>query len=61
MVEPSLVDMLDGDVLFMVPDALVPFIVPPVEFVVVVDELGFVVLCPLTRLAPSRQNASRVT
>jgi hypothetical protein len=58
MVEPSLVDVLDGDVLlFIVPDELVPV----EELVVVpVDEPVLVVLCPLTRLAPSRQNASSV-
>jgi hypothetical protein len=61
MVEASLVDVPDGDVLlFMVPDELVPV----VEFVVVPDVvfvLVLVVLCPLTRPAPSRQKASSVT
>jgi hypothetical protein len=59
MVEPSLVDVPDGVVLlFMVPDELVPV----VEFVVVPDVvLVLVVLCPLTRPAPSRQKASSVT
>ena len=63
MVEPSLVDVPVGEVEFMVPDEfeLVPFVgVVSLVVVVVLDELVFVVLCPLTRLVPSRLNASSV-
>lgn len=64
MVEPSLDDVLDGDVLLDIPDdvelsVVMAGVVPYVEFEVVDD--GFVVVCAVARPKLSRPAASNVT